>query len=362
MNEYRIAVLPGDGIGPEVMSEALATLHAVSERFSFRISATEADVGGLAIDNHGAALPKETLELCERSQSILFGSVGGPKWESLPPHEQPERAALLPLRKHFGLFANLRPATVPEGLIDRSPLKREVLGSSLDVLVVRELTGGIYFGEPKGEENGRAWDTLVYTEAEIERIARVAFEAARMRRGTVHSIDKANVLTSMVMWRRVVTRVAEEYTDIELHHMYVDNAAMQLVSNPGRFDILLCGNMFGDILSDLSSMLTGSLGLLPSASLGAAGADGVRFGLFEPVGGSAPDIAGQGIANPSAQILSAALMLSHAFGETEAATAIERAVYRAIEEGPRTADLARDGGTAATTAEFGEHVRALLTG
>ena len=298
---------------------------------------------------------------CEESQAILFGSVGGPKWESLPPEQQPERGALLPLRKHFKLFANLRPATVPSGLIGRSPLRREILGDSLDILVVRELTGGIYFGQPKGEADGKAWDTLVYSEEEVERIARVAFEAARARYKRVHSIDKANVLTSSLLWRRVVTEVAKEYPDIHLEHMYVDNAAMQLVRNPGAFDVLLCGNMFGDILSDLSSMLTGSLGLLPSASLGATSSENIRFGLYEPVGGSAPDIAGKGIANPSAQILSGALMLKYSFGEQEAAAAIQQAVYSALSEGPRTADLASQESVAASTAEFGEHVRRILS-
>lgn len=360
MKRYKIAVLAGDGIGPEVMSEATKTLDAAADRFGFAIDREEADVGGIAIDRHGSALPKETVDVCEKSQAILFGSVGGPKWESLPPQEQPERAALLPLRRHFGLFANLRPATVPAGLVDRSPLRREVLGDSLDLLVVRELTGGIYFGEPKGDQNGRAWDTLVYSEEEVERIATVAFEAARTRNGIVHSIDKANVLTSMVMWRRVVTKVGKAYPDITLTHMYVDNAAMQLVRNPGQFDVMLCGNMFGDILSDLSSMLTGSLGLLPSASLGKSAGDGTRFGLYEPVGGTAPDIAGKGIANPVAEILSAALMLAHTFGEHDASTAIQGAVHKALEEGPLPADLAPKGESAASTAEFGEHVRSLL--
>ncbi len=361
MKRFRVAVLSGDGIGPEVMDETLTTLEQAGRRFGFQIETSAADVGGCAIDRHGTALPKETIMACEESQAILFGSVGGPKWESLPPEQQPERGALLPLRKHFKLFANLRPATVPSGLIGRSPLRREILGDSLDLLVVRELTGGIYFGEPKGEADGTAWDTLVYSEDEVERIARVAFEAARARFKRVHSIDKANVLTSSLLWRRVVTEIAGEFPDIKLEHMYVDNAAMQLVRNPAAFDVLLCGNMFGDILSDLSSMLTGSLGLLPSASLGKATGENIRFGLYEPVGGSAPDIAGKGIANPSAQILSGALMLKYSFGEQEAATAIQQAVYTALSEGPLTADLASNHSVAASTVEFGEHVRRILS-
>ncbi|MFP4643527.1 MAG: 3-isopropylmalate dehydrogenase [Spirochaetales bacterium] len=361
MKRYRVAVLSGDGIGPEVMGEALATLEQAGKQFDFELETTEADVGGCAIDRHGTPLPKETLMACEESQSILFGSVGGPKWESLPPEQQPERGALLPLRKHFGLFANLRPATVPSALAERSPLREEILGDSLDILVVRELTGGIYFGQPKGEEGGKAWDTLVYSEEEVERIARVAFEAARARHKRVHSIDKANVLTSSLLWRRVVTEVGKGYPDIHLEHMYVDNAAMQLVRNPGAFDVLLCGNMFGDILSDLSSMLTGSLGLLPSASLGATSSENIRFGLYEPVGGSAPDIAGKGIANPSAQILSAALMLKYSFGEQQAAAAIQDAVHQALSEGPRTADLTGGESRSASTVEFGQHVRRILT-
>lgn len=360
MNTYKIAVLAGDGIGPEVMQQALQTLELVSGRFGFALEIEEADVGGKAIDNHGEALPPATLAVCENSQAVLFGSVGGPKWESLPPAQQPERAALLPLRRHFGLFANLRPATVPSGLVDRSPLRAEIIGDSLDILVVRELTGGIYFGDPKGESDGRAWDTLVYSEDEIERIARVAFDAARTRGKRVHSIDKANVLTSMVLWRRVVSEVAKDYPDVTVEHMYVDNAAMQLVRNPGQFDVLLCGNMFGDILSDLSSMLTGSLGLLPSASLGETAQDGTRFGLYEPVGGSAPDIAGKGVANPVAQILSAALMLSHTFGEHDAARSIQGAVEQALADGPLPADLARSGAPTASTTELGAHIRSLI--
>ncbi|TVQ21383.1 MAG: 3-isopropylmalate dehydrogenase [Spirochaetaceae bacterium] len=360
MNTYRIAVLPGDGIGPEVMNEALQVLELTAGKHGFALECTQADVGGCAIDNHGVALPDATIRLCEDSDAILFGSVGGPKWEHLPPAEQPERAALLPLRKHFGLYANLRPAIVHAELSHLSPLKAEIVGQGLDLLVVRELTGGIYFGSPKADEGARAYDTLVYTEEEVERIARVAFEAARVRSRKVHSIDKANVLSSMVLWRRAVERVAADYPDVELHHMYVDNAAMQLVRNPQQFDVLVCSNMFGDILSDEASMITGSLGMLPSASLGETGASGRRFGLYEPIGGTAPDIAGKGVANPIAQILSAAMLLTYSLDEAAAAAAIEAGVSAALADGPLPADLASPGSPTAGTREIGERIRAAI--
>lgn len=333
----RIAVLAGDGIGPEVMEHALDVLAAIEKRFGTTFVMERADVGGIAIDNHGTALPKSTVELCRASDAILFGSVGGRKWESLPPEQQPERGALLPLRKIFGLFANLRPAIVFPQLVHASPLRPELLKDGLDVIVVRELTGGIYFGTPKGREGStRAYDTLVYNRSEIERITRVAFETARVRSGRVTSIDKANVLTSMVLWREVVTEIGREFPDVTLNHMYVDNAAMQLIRNPRQFDVILAGNMFGDILSDEASMLTGSLGMLPSASL----AEG-SFGLYEPSGGSAPDIAGQGVANPIAQILSVAMMLKYSFNMNEAYDAIFHAVGAVLDEGFRTRDIAR---------------------
>ncbi len=349
----RIAVLAGDGIGPEVMEQALRVISAVEKRFGAAFTIGSADVGGIAIDNHGKALPEETVDLCRNSDAILFGSVGGPKWESLPPEEQPERGALLPLRKIFGLFANLRPAIVFPQLVHASPLRPDLLRDGLDVIVVRELTGGIYFGSPKGRDNDavndtgapdpRAFDTLVYHRSEIERIARVAFETARLRKKSVTSIDKANVLTSMVFWREVVTAVARDYPDVELSHMYVDNAAMQLVRDPRQFDVILAGNMFGDILSDEASMLTGSLGMLPSASL----AEG-SFGLYEPSGGSAPDIAGKGIANPIAQILSAAMMLKYSFSMNDAYDEIFKSVATVLEEGYRTGDIARSGDAGST--------------
>ncbi len=358
MKSYKIAILAGDGIGPEVMEQAIKVLDWTGKKFGFELQYRHADVGGCAIDKHGEALPTATLRVCEESQAILFGSVGGPKWESLPPDKQPERAALLPIRKHFQLFCNLRPGKVYKALAAACPLRPDIVGDGFDILVVRELTGGVYFSkrpDSKGREGSgpteRAWDTKEYTRAEIERIAHKAFQAARLRKKILVSIDKANVLTSMVFWREVVTQVAKEYPDVKLSHLYVDNAAMQLVKNPHQFDVMLCGNMFGDILSDETAMLTGSMGLLPSASLNEAG-----FGLYEPAGGSAPDIAGKGIANPIAQILSAALMLRFSFHENAAAQAIEDAVTKAINQGVRTADIASKGEATVGTAGMGEAV------
>jgi 3-isopropylmalate dehydrogenase len=355
---FKIAVLPGDGIGPEVMAAALEVLDAVQERFAVELEYAVADVGGIAIDRHGQALPDDTLQVCETSDAILFGSVGGPKWETLPPAQQPERAALLPLRKHFNLFCNLRPAKVFPALAAASPLHPNIVKNGFDILCVRELTGDIYFGQPKGREGSgpdeRAFDTMVYTRREIERIARAAFEAARRRNKRVTSVDKANVLTTMVFWREVVIETAKEYPDVTLSHIYVDNATMQLVKNPHQFDVLLCGNMFGDIISDECAMITGSMGLLPSASLSQSG-----FGLYEPAGGSAPDIAGQGIANPIAQILSAAMMLRYSLKRADAADAVESAVARALDAGLRTPDIAAAAG-AVNTREMGAAIARLL--
>jgi len=351
----KIAILPGDGIGPEVMKEAVKVMDAVQKRFSLEISYDFADAGGCAIDRHGEALPSSTLRLCEDSDAILFGSVGGPKWETLPPDKQPERAALLPLRKHFGLFCNLRPAKVFPTLVAASPLRPDIVRDGFDILCVRELTGGIYFGKPRGRTgSGReeaAFDTMIYTRGEIERIARMAFNAARLRKKKVTSIDKANVLSSMVLWREVVSGIGNEYPDIELNHMYIDNATMQLVRDPHQFDVMLCGNMFGDIISDECAMLTGSMGLLASASLNETG-----FGLYEPAGGSAPDIAGKGIANPIAQILSVAMLLRYTLNHEEAAGAIESAATSAIESGIRTADIAAGTSDIIGTAEMGSEI------
>jgi 3-isopropylmalate dehydrogenase len=356
---HKIAVLAGDGIGPEVMAVALDVLDAVAKQFGFNLEAMEYAVGGAAIDLFGRALPDSTINGCRDAQAILFGSVGGPKWESLPPNEQPERAALLPLRKHFGLYANLRPARCYPGLLHASPIKTELIPDGFDVLVVRELTGGLYFGKPKEtvviEKGERAVDTMVYETAEIERVTRVAFTAARTRRRRVTLVDKANVLETSLLWRKTVKALAPEYPDVALDFMYVDNAAMQLVRKPQQFDVLLCENLFGDILSDEAAAIVGSLGLLPSASL----AEGT-FGLYEPSGGSAPDIAGKGIANPIAQILSAALMLRFSFREEEAAAAIERAVEAALSAGIRTGDLARPGEPVVDTAQMGFAIKSRL--
>jgi len=357
----KVAVLAGDGIGPEVMKEALKILAVAQKKFSFELTFEQADVGGIAIDNHGAALPAATLALCEKSDAILFGSVGGPKWEKLPPEQQPERAALLPLRKHFDLFCNLRPAKVFKSLTASCPLRPDIVGEGFDVLCVRELTSGIYFGTPKGREGSgaeeRAFDTMAYKRSEIERIARMAFDAARLRKGKVTSVDKANVLTTMVLWREVVMEVAAEYPDVTLNHIYVDNATMQLVRDPHQFDVMLCGNMFGDIISDEAAMLTGSMGLLASASLNSE-----KFGLYEPAGGSAPDIAGKGIANPIAEILSAAMMLRYSFGLDEAAAAIDNAVAATLDKGILTADLTGNNAEAVGTAAMGDAIVEALQG
>lgn len=334
----KIAILPGDGIGPEIMHEAVKVLDAAQKRFGFSLEYRHAHVGGAAIDHHGEALPASTLETCEWADAVLFGSVGGPKWEHLPPEKQPERAALLPLRKIFGLYCNLRPAQIFPSLAAASPLHPDIVQGGFDILCVRELTGDVYFGQPKGREGKgpeeKAYDTMIYSRFEIERIARMAFDFARKRKKRVTSIDKANVLTTMVLWREVVTEVAKDYPDVALNHMYVDNAAMQLVKNPHQFDVMLCGNLFGDILSDECAMITGSMGLLASASLNEK-----KFGLYEPAGGSAPDIAGLGVANPLAQILSAAMMLRFSLDLPEAADAIEKAVAAALNDEVRTSDI-----------------------
>src|SRR5215210_2366176 len=357
---FKIAVLAGDGIGPEVMAEALRVLEAAGAKFDLQFAFTEKRVGGVAIDHDGKALPDDTLQTCRESDAILFGSVGGPKWESLPPNEQPERGALLPLRKHFGLFANLRPAVCFSQLTHASPIRADIVEGGFDVLCVRELTGGLYFGQPKytREESGDTVvvDTMVYKKSEIERIAHVAFQAAEGRRKKLTSIDKANVLENGVLWRRTVNEIAKQYPDVELNHLYVDNAAMQLIRNPKGFDVVLAENLFGDILSDEMAMITGSLGMLPSASLGASTTGGQNFGMYEPSGGTAPDIAGKGIANPIAQILSASMMLRYSFGQNKAANAIELAVRKVIEKGYRTGDIFTEGAIRLNTAAMGEAI------
>ncbi len=349
MTSYAIAVLPGDGIGPEVMAEALKVLDSIAKKENISFTFNTADVGGIAYDNHGTVLPESTIQTCKASDAVLFGSVGGPKWENLPPAEQPERGSLLPLRKMFNLYANLRPAIIFPALKNASPIRADIIGDGFDIVIIRELTGGIYFGDPKGREENRAYDTLSYTRDEIKRIAHVGFQTAQKRGKKLTSIDKANVLTSMVFWREVVTEVAQEYPDVQLHHMYVDNAAMQLVRNPKQFDVVLCGNMFGDILSDEASMITGSLGMLPSASL----SDGT-FGLYEPAGGSAPDIAGKGIANPIAQVLSAAMMLKYSFDMDSAYQSVFDAVTAVLNDGYRTGDIMSEGCTLVNTTSMGD--------
>ncbi len=362
MKTLRFTTLPGDGIGPEVMDVALEVLHKLGTLHNFSIESTNHDVGGVGIDNHGQALPDSTLDACKKVDAILFGSVGGPKWENLPPKEQPERAALLPIRKAFQLFANLRPGNLYPELSDLSPLRHDTVANGIDTLCVRELTGGIYFGQPKETkslENGEkeAIDTMVYRTSEIERITELAIKAAELRDGRICSVDKANVLETSVLWRETVISCIQKHNpEIELSHMYVDNAAMQLVRDPNQFDVLLTENMFGDILSDELAVICGSLGMLASASLGAQkNSEGFPFGLYEPAGGTAPDIAGKGLANPCAQVLSAALMLRYSFGLEEAAAAIENAVKETIRSGLRTGDIAM-GGDSTGTSEMGQAI------
>jgi 3-isopropylmalate dehydrogenase len=353
-----IAVLAGDGIGPEVTAEAVKVLRAAARRSVLDLTFREAPVGGAAVDARGTPLPDETLALCRSADAILFGAVGGPQWDRLERRLRPEQG-ILGLRKALGLYANLRPAKLLAPLAGASPLKPEVVEGT-DLLVVRELTGGLYFGQPRGIEatadGERAVDTLVYTTAEVRRIARVGFQAARRRRRRLASVDKANVLASSELWRRVVTEVARDFPDVELEHLLVDACAMELMRAPRRFDVIVTENMFGDILSDEASMLTGSIGMLPSASLG----DGP--GLFEPIHGTAPDIAGTGQANPLAAILSAALLLRYALEAEDAAAAIEAAVDHVLAAGQRTADLHTPGTTLLTTSQMGDAVAAALAG
>jgi 3-isopropylmalate dehydrogenase len=352
----RIAVLSGDGIGPEIVPEAVQVLETIARQFGHSFEFNQADVGGCAIDKTGRPLPDATMKLARESDAILLGAVGGPKWEGLAYEVRPERA-LLGLREQLGLYANLRPAKLYPMLADASTLKPDVI-TGTDLLVVRELTGGIYFGKPKGIEKTadgeRGVNTEVYTTAEITRIAKVAFEAARKRRKKVTSVDKANVLESSELWRRVVIGVAKGYPDVELSHLYVDNCAMQLIRNPKQFDVLVTTNLFGDILSDEAAMLTGSIGMLPSASIGS------RVGMYEPIHGSAPDIAGQDLANPIATIASAAMLLSYSFNLDKEAAAIERAILRVLEQGYRTKDIQSPGCKLVGTKEMGRLIRAEL--
>lgn len=347
----KIAVIPGDGIGPEVIKQAYKVLDRVSRVYDLDFTYTELLMGGMAIDETGVPLPEATLEECKKSDAVLLGAVGGAKWDTLPGHLRPE-AGLLGIRKGLGVFANLRPAILFPQLKASSSLKEEVLGDGLDIMVVRELTGGIYFGEkirrdiPGGQE---AWDTEKYSTIEIDRVARVAFEIAKKRNNRLMSIDKANVLESSRLWREVVLNVAKDYPEVRLDHMYVDNAAMQLIRNPRQFDVIVTNNIFGDILSDEASMLTGSLGMLPSASLGEG-----KLGLYEPIHGSAPDIAGQDKANPIATIMSIAMMLRYSFDNENAAASVEAAVVSVLDQGYRTLDIMQEGMISVGTEQMGD--------
>lgn len=353
--KFDIAVLPGDGIGPEVIKQTVETIKVIGEKYGHEFSIYESEIGGCAIDAFGEPLPSKTLELCKGCDAVLLGAVGGPKWDNLPGNVRPE-AGLLGIRAGLGLYANLRPAIIYSALKDASPLKPEIVDKGIDIMVVRELTGGIYFGskgrqqtEDKGEA---AYDTEMYSTLEIERIARVAFEAAMKRSRRVTSVDKANVLESSRLWRSVVIKVAGEYPEVALNHMYVDNAAMQLVRNPQQFDVIVTTNMFGDILSDESSMITGSIGMLPSASLGQG-----TMGLYEPIHGSAPDIAGQNKANPIATVLSAAMMFRYSLGLEDVAADIEDSVKRVLDKGYRTGDIYSEGKILVGSVEMGQLIK-----
>jgi 3-isopropylmalate dehydrogenase len=346
MNKYKIALIKGDGIGPEIVDEAVKVLDAVASCYDFDFEYEDLLMGGIAYDITGDPLPAETVTKSLNSDAVLFGAIGGEKWDNLQREKRPE-SGLLRFRKELGVYANLRPAVVYDELVNASSLKPEVV-QGVDLLVVRELIGGIYFGEPKGRDEDKAYNTMVYSKSEIERIAHQAFKIAMKRNKKVCSIDKANVLDVSQLWRDVVTEVSKEYPEVELSHMYVDNAAMQLIREPRQFDVMLTGNIFGDILSDEASMLSGSIGLLPSASIGD------KVGVYEPIHGSAPDIAGQGIANPIATISSASMMLRFALGENEAANRIDNAIKQALAEGYRTKDLAAfDAKEVCSTSEMG---------
>ena len=355
MPTYKIAVLPGDGIGKEITSAAVGVLNAVGEKYNKNFEMKEAPVGWEAYKLHKTCLPKETLSICKKSDAILLGAVGHPDADKLAPEDRPERAALLPLRKKFDLFANLRPAKVFPELVDSSPLKRSIVEQGIDMLIVRELTGDVYFGKPKGiKGKGDAeagFDMMKYSRKEVKRIAKVAFEFAQKRRKKLTSVDKANVLSSSVLWRKVVDEVAGKYSDVKLEHYYVDNAAMQLVKNPGQFDVMLCGNMFGDILSDEASTICGSLGMLPSASINEK-----KFGLFEPIHGSAPKYEGMNVVNPIATIMSTSMMLEHSFGLKKEAAAVEGAVKKALQQGYRTRDIYAEGMKLLGTREMGKKI------
>ncbi len=355
--EAKLAVIRGDGIGPDIVEQALLVLHKIEEKFGHKFHCQDVLAGGCAIDAVGNCLPQETIDVCKAADAVLLGAVGGPKWDTLPGGERPERA-LLGLRKELGLFANLRPAMIFEALAGASPLKAEILEGGLDILVVRELTGGIYFGERGTKDTPMgpaAYDVEQYSEGEVRRIAKVAFDMAQKRNKHVTSVDKANVLDSSRLWRRIVAEVAKDYPDVTLDNLYVDNAAMQLVRNPRQFDVIVTSNIFGDILSDEASQITGSIGMLPSASLAVG-----NFGMYEPIHGSAPDIAGQDKANPTATILSVAMMLRYTFGLGAEADAIENAVKAVLAQGLRTPDLFTGEGKLVGTQEMGAAIAASI--
>ena len=345
---YKIALLPGDGIGPEVTDSAVKVINTVAESFNMRFEFKEELIGGCSYEKYNSPLTDETLKTCFNSDAVFLGAVGGPKWEALPHHLKPE-AALLKLRKELGLFANIRPAKIYNALINSSSLKKEVL-TGTDFIVMRELTGGIYFGQPRGYDKERGWNTMEYTVNEVERIARMAFTLASERGNKVTSVDKANVLEVSQFWRNIVHEVHKDFLDVELKDMYVDNCAMQIVRNPRQFDVLLTSNLFGDILSDIAGMITGSLGMLPSASIGN------KYALYEPIHGSAPDIAGKGIANPLAAISSAAMMFNYSFHMSKAVELIEESIERTLAQGYRTADIFSEGSVLVSTEQMTNYV------
>lgn len=353
--KFNIVTVPGDGIGPDIIREAIVSLNRVGEIYGHEFTFTEKPAGGIAIDTCGCPLPEDTVEACKKSDSVLLGAVGGPKWDHLGGNDRPEKA-LLGLRGELKLFANLRPALLHRQLKDACPLKPEIIGDSLDILIVRELTSGIYFGKRgRVAEDNSAYDTMYYSVPEIERVLRVGFDAAMKRSKKVCVVDKANILETSRLWREVTARVAKDYPEVEYSHLYVDNCSMQLVRNPKQFDVIITTNMFGDILSDEASMLTGSIGMLASASLGET-----SLGMYEPIHGSAPDIAGKDIANPIATVLSAAMMLRYSFGLEKEAQAIEKAVDKVLDEGYRTADIYEDGMKKVGTRKMGEFIAAAI--
>lgn len=352
-----ITVLKGDGIGPEIVDQAIKVLDAVCKKYSHTFNYTEVDIGGCSIDKYGVPITKEGMEICKAADSVLLGAVGGPKWDNVDPSIRPEKA-LLAVRSELGLFANLRPTKLFLQLADSSPLKESIVGNGIDLMIVRELTGGIYFGNRRTDSvNGEkvATDEMTYSEHEIERIGRVAFESARKRGGKLASVDKANVLDSSRLWRATMHRLANEYTDVEYSDILVDNTAMQLIKNPAQFDVIVTENMFGDILSDEASMLTGSIGMMPSASLSEG-----TLGMYEPIHGSAPDIAGRDIANPIGTIMSAAMMLRYSFGMPAEADDIENAVNKALDDGYRTGDIYKEGTTKVGCSEMGNIIASYI--